>query len=658
MATAAKYLTTEATTGSAIQPTAKPLLASPFPNTPKIWTCPKTGLKVPKAIHENLEYRARLLQDADNDPQFQNDLWAACRDSLLFWVNAFVFTFKLREVNDIGQQVQSEGVHAPFVTWEIQDRHLTEIEDAIEKGYDLLTDKSRDMGASWDHLLVLEHQFLFRPDSIFLEISRTEDYVDRSDNPKSLFWKHRYIRKWLPTWMVPPISDITMHFSNLANGSKIDGESANANAASGDRRRAVLLDEFAKVEAGTKMRWATSDVTACRLVNSTAAGPGTEYSKWKKSGQIKVFTMPWWEHPEKGKGRYCVQDEVTQAWKIRSPYYDKQAERRSPQEMAQELDMDDIGSGSTFFDAHPIEQHRALFAKPPTFTRGFDFTKSVAQDAMPGIIARKQINQVNVAKSGSWKFWSANVGGRPDQTKNYIFGVDISKGQGASNSVVSVLCAESREKIAEFADANVPPYDLARIVSAAAIWFGGARSGGHPLVIWEANGPGWDFGRVLVKTLQYPNYYVDKAAGTVVERTGKRYGWHSTKEKKEQTLGILRRAYAHAGIINHSGPALDEALTYVYYDDGGLGPAEFVKESESARLTHGDRVIADMLMMLGVEDAPTGKSTEPMPPGRSIGERRRTALSKVRVDHPGWGDRVDFTGGGMEFYSHRRKVRV
>jgi hypothetical protein len=310
--------------------------------------------------------------------------------------------------------------------------------------------------------------------------------------------------------------------------------------------------------------------------------------------------------------------------------------------------MDHIGSGQTFFEAHPIEQHRALFVKPPTFTRGFDFEPGIAQDAMPSIIARSQYSTIRVAKAGAWKFWLAPMHGRPDQTKNYVMGVDISKGQGASNSVVSVLCAETHEKIAEFADANTPPYDLARLVAAACCWFGGARNGAHPLVIWEANGPGWDFGRIFVKVLQYPNFYVDKASGTVRERVGKRYGWHSSKEKKEQLMGLLRRAYAQGGIVNHSGPALDEALTYVYYDDGGLGPAEFVKESESARMTHGDRVIADALMLLGVEDAPVTRQGDPMPPGRSFGERRRMALARNKRSLVEWGATVDFTSGRPE----------
>jgi hypothetical protein len=278
---------------------------------------------------------------------------------------------------------------------------------------------------------------------------------------------------------------------------------------------------------------------------------------------------------------------------------------------------------------------------------------------MPGIVARKQLTQIQIAKTGSWRFWMPNVPyGRPDQTRNYVFGVDISKGQGASNSVVSVLCCETREKIAEFADASVPPYDFARIVAAASVWFGGSRNGGHPLVIWEANGdPGYDFGRVFVKTYQYPIYWIDKVAGTLLEKPGKRYGWHSTTEKKAQLMGLLDRAYAHGGIINHSDEALVEALSYVNYDDGGCGPAGFVKESDSVRKAHGDRVIADALTLLGVEDLPKGKMIEPMPPGRSIGFRRRMALGRNRTDRVQWGSRVEFSSGRPEIYTKVRHAR-
>jgi hypothetical protein len=293
----------------------------------------------------------------------------------------------------------------------------------------------------------------------------------------------------------------------------------------------------------------------------------------------------------------------------------------------------------------PIEQHRALFARPPLFTKTLMFGKDVATESIPAFVATAQFGKVRSNTAGPWKFWTHLAGTRPDQTKNYVFGIDISKGQGASNSVISVICAETREKIAEFSDANMPPYELAFAAVAAALWFGGSRRGGRPLMIWEANGPGWDFGRIVVKTLQYPMYYTDKASGTISENTGKRYGWHSSREKKEQLLGLLRRAYAHGAILNHSDLALDEALSYVYYDDGGIGPAELTKESEAAKLTHGDRVIADALALLGLEDAPKVVVTETAPPGRSIGHRRRTALVERKAPRTGWGVRWDHRHG-------------
>jgi hypothetical protein len=629
----------------------RPRLPEPFPPVLGVWKDPITGLKVPKEPGANLEWRGRLLRMAEDDVGLQNELIAACTQSVLFWANAFVFTFKLKEVNEQGHVQQVQGVHCPYVTWPIQDVHIKEIENAINIGYDLATDKSREMGASWNHILVLEHQFLFRPDSIFLELSRTEEYVDKSDNPKSLFWKHRYIRRWLPEWMVPNIVDNVMHFANTANGSVIDGESTNTNAASGDRRRAILLDEFAKVENGTKIRWATSDVTACRLVNSTPAGAGTEYSKWVKSGQIKVFKLPWWDHPEKGRGRYVIKDEVSGAWKIRAPWYDAECERRSPQEVAQEIDMDHIGSGSTFFESTPIEAHRAMFVRDPVKTCTIMWQKGVSLDAMPGIIQRNQMSKIQlVPNNGPWKLWFHGV---PDRTKNYVFGIDVGKGQGASNSVISVLCCETREKVAEFCDANTPPYELAPLAAAACLWFGGARHGGHPLTIWEANGPGWDFGRQFVKVVKYPNYYRDKAFNTDAERIKTKYGWWSSRDKKEQLLGMLRRAYACGGIINHSGKALDETLGYVYYDDGGIGPAELCKESESARLTHGDRTIADALTLLGVEDAPKVTRPDVTTPMRSVAFRRKMALER-HTRRPGLGTKFDFTSGAPEFSFGRR----
>ena len=72
----------------------KPELATPFPNIPETWKCNKTGLIVPKREIENINYRSQVLRDAGYDKGFQNDLMAASAESLLFWVNTFVWTFR------------------------------------------------------------------------------------------------------------------------------------------------------------------------------------------------------------------------------------------------------------------------------------------------------------------------------------------------------------------------------------------------------------------------------------------------------------------------------------------------------------------------------------------------------------------------------------
>lgn len=610
-----------------------------------------TGLKVPKGPTENLLWRAKLLSAAESDDGLQRDMYTAASLSILFWVNTFVFTHRKFTIGPDGKPRQCKTAsdsHIPFVTWAVQDEHILLLEDAINQGYEVLTDKSRDMGATWDHIAAFHHQWMFHPDRSLLELSRKEDCVDQLDkagegasDPGTLLGKHDYINLFLPEWMKPAYTRKRMHLVNLVNRSRIDGESTNATAGSSDRRTAILLDEMAKMKEGAAIKRSTRDVTACRLANSTPNGAGTEFSKWRLSGQVKVMVLPWWEHPEKGVGRHAVQDKTTGQWKITAPWYNHEAEIRTPREMAIEIDMDHIGSGETFFENYNLEVHKTLFACPPRSRWKIDFQDDIAEKAISKLIRvrdRKTIVRRREAE-GPLQIWYSLLRGRLDQTRNYVIGCDISRGQGASNSVASIYCAETSEKVGEWADANTPPYEFARIAVALCLWVGGARNNGLPLLIWEQQGPGWDFGRQVVKVYNYPIFYSDKQVGTTTDKKSKKYGWHSTRDKKAEALGILRRAYAHGGFINHSELALEEAKTYVYYDGGGLGPASLSEENEQARKTHGDRVIADMLCLVGSQDVPVQKLRNPDKPLRSIGgrkrkwmERRKGRRSKRRFD--------------------------
>ena len=642
--------------------TLMPVLHEPFPDFQEFWKCPKTGIIVPKDPAANLEWRTKLYDESEFDKGLQQDLFSACEESLLFWVNTFVMTYKQFDIDpDTNSPVPAVYPNVPFVTWAIQDKGFTAIELAVlgkknakgawtVKPESLLFNKSRDMGASWMCLTTLDWFFLFRPDSQILEMSRKQEFVD--GDARSLFWKHDYIHQWLPDWMCPPDvlpkqkNRIKMHMHNVLNGSRIDGESTTKHASSGDRRLVVLMDEFAKVDDGHAMRSATRDVTPCRLINSTPAGAGTEYSRWKNSGQIKVFTLPFYEHPDKGLGRYIVKNKGTETYSIRSPWFDNEEKVRSPKEMAQEILMDDIESGEVFFDINIILQHKAVFARPPLFKCDIDFVENVSNDEITGLIKVKDRKKIKFAKKskGPWSFWVELVDGRLDQGKHYILGIDISKGMGASNSAISVRCVETGEKVAEYADARTPPYELARVVTAAALWIGGANPWRLPYLIWESNGdPGIDFGKIIVGKFKYPYIYMEKTSGRLVDKRTDHYGFHSSREKKGELLALYRRCLAHGGIINHCAISLDEAMNYVYYSSGGIGPVCLTEESSEARKTHGDRVIADALTLLASDEIPKLKHMGPKAPRNSTGYRRDRAIrKKKREKQTSFGSRKRF----------------
>ena len=130
-------------------------LSEPFPDIKPLWTDPITGIQVPKDPLKNMQWRMELLKRAERDTGFQAELYTMCSQSLLLWINSMVWTYRLFKTDSDGivRQCTSQEAHVPFVTWAIQDQHLTEIETAIDDGYDLLTDKSRDQGATWDHVV-------------------------------------------------------------------------------------------------------------------------------------------------------------------------------------------------------------------------------------------------------------------------------------------------------------------------------------------------------------------------------------------------------------------------------------------------------------------------------------------------------------------------
>jgi hypothetical protein len=236
----------------------------------------------------------------------------------VFFANYFLWTYDPRP-----------GVPNPktcFILYDFQEDTLRWLVEHIKSGNDCLLDKSRDMGATWLVLAAILHQFLFTDGFAALLGSRKEDAVDNWQLD-SLFGKLDFMLRHLPPWMLPHGFSFQKHrnylkISSPKTGNSIVGEATNPNFSRSGRYSCIFLDEFAFIDDSSTIWMATGDASPCRLAVSTPNGKGNKFYELRYESNIDVKSLHWSLHPKK-----------TDEW------YQKQCFRRTPEEIAQELDI-------------------------------------------------------------------------------------------------------------------------------------------------------------------------------------------------------------------------------------------------------------------------------------------------------------------------------
>jgi len=532
-----------------------------------------------------------MLTLGNESDQNKLDIWKMCSRDFLFWVNTFVWTYN--------PKLTPAPTEIPFITYDFQDWALLQADDSIDRpqddgtfGQDILFEKSsRDMGASWMCILPIAWRWQFREMQSFLMVSRKEEYVDKTGDPKCLFWKLDYIHKNQPGWLLPSGCGgdrknphrSKLHLRNPENGSVVDGESTTGDVARGDRRTAILLDEFAFVENGNKVLSSTGDATNCRLFNSTPNGAGNGFYAVRERKGVNRLRLHWSIHPDKAKGLYYDEN-----GKPRSPWYDRECERRaSALEIAQELDIDYLASGSQFFDVEVIDQIKNTDVCDPTHRGDVVFNKETAE-----------FKEFISDESGKLRLWCDLVNGKPSIETNYSVGVDIATGTGASNSVISIADSNTGEKVGEWSDPHTDPSKLGYYAVALCHWFSGEC--GNAFMTWESNGPGRIFGKTVID-LGYRYIYYKRNENSLDKKQSDIPGWQSSRDSKLTLLGEYRRALAKKEFINRHLAAISECEDYVYLAGGGVAhqASQDTEDPSGARDNHGDRVIADALAFFG-----------------------------------------------------------
>ena len=582
---------------------------------------------IPVDVVENLKWRARVHRRVIKDPSFAKVMWDACAVDPLFYICGFGYTYDPR---------CEPFAKLPFILYPFQREGLLGIIDAINK-HDLLVEKSRDTGASWMCILAFEWMWHFFPLKSFLMGSRTEDYVDNAENPKSLFWKLDFFQTHLPKWLMPHGFNRAehrrkMHLINPDNGSVIDGESTTGQFARGDRRTAIFLDEFAAVEFGHKVLPATRDATRSRIFNSTPLGGKGAFYDLSLTA-IKKLRFHWSEHPEKRKGLYTTDEEGHLVildeenypedykpildGKLRSIAYDHEEARSSPREMAQEWDINYLGSGYQYFNAGAIQEAIQKYARPPIVIGDLEY------DSITGEVIRFREDE-----NGHIRLWCLlDKDGNIPKEHKAVLGVDVSAGTGSSNSCLAGYDAVTNEKILEYTNPYIRPEEFAKQAVAIACWMGKAY------LVWESNGPGRQFGSRVME-LRYSNIYLRKREEAIGKKVSQIPGWASTRETKLVLVGDYRSAVEKGMCVNRSKRALEECLEYIFDPQGGVSHscADDKSDPSGARSNHGDRVIADALAWRGMSERKIiPKLRKPDVPIGSLAwrmERRKAAKQK------------------------------
>lgn len=573
---------------------------------------------IPKDTIQNLEWRAWYRAEAAKSAEFRAAFRAMCRDDFLFWINASGWIYEPRD-----------SIVAPFITWPFQDDRSWKIVEAIGE-QDLTVEKSRDMGATWLIITVMQWLATFHENMSFLMISRIADLVDKRDDPKALFTKLDFQIARQPHWLLPRWDRKAFHLLNLDMNSVIDGEATTESSSIGDRRTAILADEFREFPVGGKKFLDESrDVTRCRIFNSTPGGTQIWFYKLCKDPKRRKIQMHWTVHPEKAKGLYFVDQpvrgHVNPEWggkKPRSPWYDEQCDKSSGEwDIAQNLDMDHIGSAFQFFNEAVLSAAEGRDAKPPVAVGELEFDP----DTLQPIGFTEQPN-------GRLRLWvTIAADGKPPMRNGYAAGHDVSMGSGASNSVAVVGCRQTCEQVAEFADPHVEPHDFARYCVALARWFHGAE------MIWEDTGPGGIFGSNVMES-GYRNVYYrtdDKKQGAKPTDIP---GWHPTTERKRAVLAELGRAIKQTAFAVRSAQLLAEMRHYIYDTDGTV---RYMEDGETddpsgAGANHGDRVIAGALCWHRVRQVVVVRKSEPELKMNTFAYRRMMRAQREKAATPFW----------------------
>lgn len=208
----------------------------------------------------------------------------------------------------------------PFMLFYRQREFIDCLYECWRNRQNILTEKCRDMGATWECCAFAAWMWRFHSESAIGFGSRKEEYVDKKGDLKAIFPKIRMMIEWWPDFVQPAgfvmERDATyMKIINPENGSIITGE-AGDNLGRGGRTSIFFKDESAHYERPELIEAALGDNTDVQIDISSVNGTNNVFYRKRQAGQIwhadhaipkgvtRIFIFDWRDHPMKTQEWY------------------------------------------------------------------------------------------------------------------------------------------------------------------------------------------------------------------------------------------------------------------------------------------------------------------------------------------------------------------
>jgi hypothetical protein len=214
----------------------------------------------------------------------------------------------------------------------------------------LRTEKSRQMGDSWLMMALELYTLGHWPNFRAINISRKEQKVDdggQNSTADSLHGKIRFMHERLPPGAAFPLEIRHLSIVNPTMGGTIIGEAATPSAGRGGTFLYGLWDETAATEHSQAIHASFEQAVRCPHYLSTPQGKSNIFAFTRGSSSLCQVRHHWTVHPQKGADKYLCpggvlhpgRGELCQGGEWRSPWYDEQCRRMTPEAIAQELDI-------------------------------------------------------------------------------------------------------------------------------------------------------------------------------------------------------------------------------------------------------------------------------------------------------------------------------